>query len=158
MLAIVRAVQHAHEHGVVHHDLKPAHVLVEPAGRVKLADFGLGRREGEEKLSRTGDVMGTPAYMAPEQVGGNMKKIGPRTDVHVAGAVLYELLAGRAPFVARSLPALYKKIAFDEPVPPSAVNPRVGREIEAIALKCLKKLPRPANWGWSGPSYITRSG
>ncbi|MBI4616436.1 MAG: hypothetical protein HY720_22690 [Planctomycetes bacterium] len=79
--------------------------------------------------------------MAPEQVEGDMKKIGPRTDVYAAGAVLYELLSGRPPFVARSGGALYKKILMDEPLPPSAVNPRVGREIEAIALKCLEKFP-----------------
>ncbi|MBI4616469.1 MAG: protein kinase [Planctomycetes bacterium] len=141
LLPIVKAVEHAHSRGVIHRDLKPANILVGAYGHAKLTDFGLARREGETRLSRTGDVMGTPSYMAPEQIEGDLKKIGERTDVYALGAILYELLAGRPPFVGRSLPALYEKIAYDDPEPPSATNPRVGHEIEGIALKALEKHP-----------------
>ncbi|MBI4617824.1 MAG: PQQ-binding-like beta-propeller repeat protein, partial [Planctomycetes bacterium] len=141
LLPVAEAVAHAHARGVIHRDLKPANILVGKDGRPKLTDFGLARREGESMVSRTGDVMGTPEYMAPEQVEGDPSRIGPASDVYGLGAILYRLLVKRPPFTAVNTVALFRKILSDDPVPPSQANPRVGNEIAAIAMKCLEKSP-----------------
>ncbi|MBI4617398.1 MAG: PQQ-binding-like beta-propeller repeat protein [Planctomycetes bacterium] len=141
LLPIAQAVAHAHSRGVVHRDLKPSNILVSAGDRPKLSDFGLALREGEERLSRSGRMVGTPAYMAPEQVEGDPDAVGPHTDVYGLGAVLYELLAGRIPFAATRLEAIIIAIETDDPPPPSRFNAKVGREIEAVCLKCLEKKP-----------------
>lgn len=160
LVAIVaRAVGHAHALGVVHRDLKPGNVLVDPAPRrvgdtpdpataglgfiPKVADFGLAKViDLDSALTRTGAVMGTPEYMAPEQAAGWVSRVGPRTDVYALGVVLYELITGRTPFRGESAVATMELIRTEDPVPPHRLNPAVPRDLETICLKCMEKDPR----------------
>ena len=137
---VARAVHHAHEKGVIHRDLKPENILV--AGEVpKVADFGLARLvESSPALTRSGAVMGTPMYMAPEQVEGG-REVTIRTDVHALGVLLYELLTGRPPHVGESIPEVYAKISREDPVPPRRIDASVPWELEAVAMKALEKDP-----------------
>jgi serine/threonine protein kinase len=140
--AVADAVDFAHRHGVIHRDLKPANILLDSDGRPRVTDFGLAKQVGADVgLTATGQVMGTPAYMAPEQAAGDTAHIGPATDVYSLGGVLYFLLTGQAPFVATSLSVLLSQVLRDDPVPPSSVNPKVQAALEAICLKCLRKDP-----------------
>jgi tetratricopeptide (TPR) repeat protein/predicted Ser/Thr protein kinase len=137
-----RGVAAAHEKGIVHRDLKPANILVGSSGDPKVGDFGMAHlMDSQMELTKTGVPLGTPLYMAPEQIQGKAQAISPRTDVYGLGAILYELLSGRPPHTADSIVDLYGKIARDEPVPPRKLNPRVPPELEAIALKALDKEP-----------------
>ncbi len=133
---VSRAVQHAHAHGIVHRDLKPANVLLS-GGVAKVSDFGIARLAGETALTRSGSVLGTPLYMAPEQVQGRVREIGPRTDVYALGAMLYEMLAGRPPFTGEAAIELFGKIVNEEP----ARVPDVPGELEAVALRAIEKDP-----------------
>ncbi len=136
---VARAVQHAHEKGVIHRDLKPDNILVR-GDEPKVADFGLARlTESSPALTRSGAVVGTPMYMAPEQIEG--REIGVRTDVHALGVLLYEILTGRPPHVGDSIPEVYAKISREEATPPRAIDPTLPRELEAVALKALEKDP-----------------
>ncbi|MBV8880918.1 MAG: protein kinase [Planctomycetaceae bacterium] len=137
---VARAVQHAHEKGVIHRDLKPDNILV--SGELpKVADFGLARLvESAPALTRSGAVLGTPMYMAPEQVDGG-REATVRTDVHALGVLLYEMLAGRPPYVGESIPEVYARIARDEPEPPRRRDAAVPWELDAIAMKSLEKDP-----------------
>jgi tetratricopeptide (TPR) repeat protein/tRNA A-37 threonylcarbamoyl transferase component Bud32 len=138
--AVARAVHHAHEKGVVHRDLKPDNILVSGTF-AKVADFGLARlAESSPALTRSGAVLGTPMYMAPEQVEGG-REVTARTDVYALGAVLYEALTGRTPHVGESLPEVYAKIAREDAPPPRRLDPSVPWELEAVALKALEKDP-----------------
>jgi serine/threonine-protein kinase len=137
-----RAVQYAHQHGVVHRDLKPANVLLTQGGIPKITDFGLAKRlEGDSGQTRTGAVMGTPSYMAPEQARGEVRGVGPLADVWSLGAVLYELLTGRPPFQGQTPAQTMLQVTRDEPKPPSRWQPGVPRDLETICLKCLQKDP-----------------
>ncbi len=143
---LARAMQHAHESGIVHRDLKPANVLLTMDGRLKVTDFGLAKRtDADSALSRSGAIMGTPSYMAPEQALGKVKEVGPAADVWALGAVLYELLTKpcRPPCsrVATVLDTL-AQVATDEPVPPSHLVGRLPRDLQTICLKCLAKAPK----------------
>ncbi len=139
---IALALAHAHEHGIVHRDVKPGNILIDGDGRPHLTDFGLARdRLDDTALTRTGDVVGTPAYMAPEQADGGRSAHDPLVDVYAVGAVLYEAIAGRRPFVADSHVALLKKVLVDDAVPPSRFRPDVHPDLETIALRCLEKEP-----------------
>jgi hypothetical protein len=139
---ISRAVAHAHRHGVVHRDLKPANVLVADDGTPQVADFGLAKRLELVGPTLTSQVLlGTPTYMAPEQAAGQLKLVGPHTDVHALGAILYELLTGRPPFKGATPLDTLEQVRLLEPVPPTRLQPKVPRDLEAVCLKCLQKEP-----------------
>jgi|GEM_PF-1618710 len=140
---LARAVAYAHEHGVVHRDLKPSNVLVETeSGAPVLTDFGLAKQldDKSSQLTHSGQVMGTPAYMAPEQAAGHLDRVGPLSDVYSLGAVLYELLCGRPPF-AGNVGEVLRQVQTDEPPAPRTLNPRIHRDLETVCLKALAKDP-----------------
>jgi WD40 repeat protein/tRNA A-37 threonylcarbamoyl transferase component Bud32 len=139
---LARAIHAAHERGVIHRDLKPANVLLTADGTPKITDFGLAKRLDQDSgQTRTGTIMGTPSYMAPEQAGGRRDALGPRTDVYALGAVLYELLTGRPPFKAATPLDTVLQVIHREPVPPAQLNAKVPRDLETVCLKCLHKEP-----------------
>src|SRR5215831_5252298 len=131
-----------HAKGIVHRDLKPGNILVTPTGEPKIGDFGLVHLEGTTlELTRAGATLGTPYYMAPEQVESRPGKITARTDVYGLGAILYEVLSGRTPHVGETLVEIYKKILQDDPVRVRSLSLQTPPELEAIALKALSKDP-----------------
>jgi eukaryotic-like serine/threonine-protein kinase len=138
--ALARAAQVAHDRGIVHRDLKPANVLLAGDGTPKITDFGVAKR-GDSVMTATGDVLGTPSYMAPEQAGGKIDQVGPASDIYALGAILYELLTGRPPFRGETVLDTLQQVKTAEPIPPSRLLPGLPRDIETIALKCLHKDP-----------------
>jgi serine/threonine protein kinase/tetratricopeptide (TPR) repeat protein len=136
------AIQVCHEANLVHRDLKPANVLLTTEGNPKITDFGLVKRLDDTALTQTGAVVGTPCYMAPEQVGGRSGRVGPATDIYALGALLYECLTGRPPFKADSSLETIRQVVYEEPVSPRQLCPRLPRDLEVICLKCLRKEPR----------------
>jgi serine/threonine-protein kinase len=139
---LARAMDHAHANGIVHRDLKPANILLTAAGDLKITDFGLAKRlEGDTGQTRTGAILGTPGYMAPEQAGGELRGITPATDVYALGAILYHLLTGRPPFQAATPMDTVMQLLEQEPVAPSRLTARLPRDLETICLKCLRKEP-----------------
>jgi tetratricopeptide (TPR) repeat protein len=139
--ALARATHYAHSRGVVHRDLKPGNVLLTKDGTPKITDFGLAKQLDSAGRTRTGAVMGTPSYMAPEQAGGKSKEIGPACDTYALGAILYELLTGRPPFRAETPLDTILQVIDTEPLPPSRLQPKLPRDLETICLKCLEKVP-----------------
>ncbi len=135
---IAEAVEHAHRSGVVHRDLKPSNVLLDGAGRPRVADFGLSRAEGDERLTATGDTLGTPHYLPPEQVARGASAHGPPGDIWSLGAILHEALAGQPPFRAATAVNVLAKIAREAPEPLPAGTPRA---LVAIVRRCLEKEP-----------------
>ncbi len=139
---LARAVQHAHERGVVHRDLKPGNVMLAGGTVPKVMDFGLARQvDVGSAQTRTGVVMGTPSYMAPEQARGHGKRVGPAADVWALGAILYELLTGRPPFLGATTFDTLQAVLTTEPLAPRQLRPGVPRDLETICLKCLQKEP-----------------
>jgi serine/threonine protein kinase len=144
---VARAVQHAHEYGVIHRDLKPANILLDADGKPHVADFGLAKKVDSTASTsvagptRSGEVVGTPSYMAPEQAQGRTGELGPAVDVYSLGAILYELLTGRPPFRAETPVETLLQVQMDDPVPPRRVLPKVPRDVETICLTCLHKSP-----------------
>ncbi len=139
---ICRAIQYAHERGVLHRDLKPSNILIDEEGRPHVTDFGLAKRVAQdEALTASGVVLGTPSYMAPEQAAGNRGELGPATDVYSLGTILYQMLTGRPPFQAATAVETVLMVLEQEPLPPRLLNPRADRELEMVALKCLQKPP-----------------
>jgi serine/threonine-protein kinase len=143
-LALVREVAlvlaHAHERGVVHRDLKPANVMVDAQGRARVLDFGLALASGERNLTETGVVVGTPAFLSPEQARGDRTPIGPAADVYAIGVMLYRVLAGRHPFQGDAI-ALLRKVLLERPVPPRTLDPTIPRALDDLVLRCLEKDP-----------------
>jgi photosystem II stability/assembly factor-like uncharacterized protein len=139
--AIARGIHAAHRRGVIHRDLKPANVLMTADGVPKITDFGIARRmDDPADRTRTGLVMGTPAYMAPEQAEGR-KGVGPAADIWAVGAILYEMLTGRPPFTGETSLDLLRRVASENPQRPSRVRPGVPPALEAVCLKCLQRDP-----------------
>ena len=137
---IAEAVSYAHGRQVVHRDLKPANILVDEAGQPKVTDFGLAKRlDVESGLTLSGQIMGTPSYMAPEQAAGRNKHVGPAADIYALGGVLYALLTGKPPFRAATVHETIRLLREDEPVRPRLLNPAIDRDLETICLKCLEK-------------------
>jgi TolB-like protein/tRNA A-37 threonylcarbamoyl transferase component Bud32/Tfp pilus assembly protein PilF len=140
---IARTVHYAHEHGILHRDIKPGNILLDRKGEPHLTDFGLARLvETESTVTRTLEVLGTPSYMAPEQALGNNEAISGVTDVYGLGAVLYQLLTGQAPFAGGATYETIKLLLDTEPKQPRLVNPKVDRDLSTICLKCLEKDPK----------------
>ena len=140
MQHVAEAIDFAHCQQVIHRDLKPGNVLIDSDGRAQVTDFGLAKRQDAgHSMTATGQVMGTPAYMSPEQAAG--EEVGPASDVYSLGATLYAALTGKPPFDAGSIPELLMQVAEEPPVPPSKVNPNVSAALDAICLKCLEKKP-----------------
>ena len=136
------AVHHAHQRGILHRDLKPANILLDVRGEPHVADFGLAKQVDDDPgLSRSGAIVGTPAYMSPEQASGSKAPPTTATDVYGLGSILYSLLAGRAPFSGDSVVETLDKVRQQLPEPPSKVNGHVPRDLEVICLKCLEKEP-----------------
>jgi serine/threonine-protein kinase len=140
LAAVARAVHFAHTRGILHRDLKPSNILLDDLDVPHVMDFGLAKQQGEgESLTRTGAVLGTPAYMAPEQAAGARGEVGPHSDVYSLGVVLYALLTGRPPFQAASPVDVVLLVLEQDPVPPRVLNPKADRDLEMIALRCLQK-------------------
>src|SRR5213083_861122 len=139
---LARTVHYAHEHGILHRDIKPGNILLDAKGEPHLTDFGLARLvETESSVTRTMDVLGTPSYMAPEQAVGNNAAVSSVTDVYGLGAVLYQLLTGQPPFAGGTTYETIKLLLDTEPRQPRLLNPKIDRDLSTICLKCLEKDP-----------------
>ena len=143
MAALAEAIHYAHERGVLHRDLKPGNILVDERGQPQVTDFGLARLlEREQDLTRPNAVLGTPAYMSPEQAAGRTSELTIASDLYSLGAILYELLTGRPPFRAESMLEVLRQVRECDPPPPRALDPSVPPDLDTICRKCLHKEPR----------------
>ncbi|MEZ6105000.1 MAG: serine/threonine-protein kinase [Pirellulaceae bacterium] len=158
-ITIARAVAHAHQQGIVHRDLKPSNLLlaaetdsstthdarsaIDWAQRIRVADFGLAKQIGDtDQRTKTGEVLGTPSYMAPEQASGVVHKIGPAADIHAIGAILYECVTGRPPHLGGDAVQTLLLVLTTDPVSPRVLQPKLPRDLETIILKCLARQPQ----------------
>ncbi|HEV8358178.1 MAG TPA: serine/threonine-protein kinase, partial [Gemmatimonadales bacterium] len=137
---VAQAVHHAHQQGIIHRDLKPANIILDDAGRPHVSDFGLAKTDHLEKAAtQGGGKIGTPYYMSPEQVMGDVAGTDARSDIYALGVMLYEALTGKVPFPGSSVVQVYLGILNGVPVAPSTLNPRTPRELEAICLRALSR-------------------
>lgn len=140
---VARTVHYAHDHGILHRDIKPGNILLDANGEPHLTDFGLARLlDTQSTVTRTIDVLGTPSYMAPEQAAGETAKLSKATDVYGLGAVLYQLLTGQPPFAGGTTYETIRLLRDTEPRPPRSLNPKTDRELSTICLKSLEKDPQ----------------
>lgn len=141
---ITEAIQYAHDQGIIHRDLKPSNILLDLQGNPRVTDFGLAKKVSEDcGLTVSGQILGTPSFMPPEQAAGQIDTIGPASDVYALGAILYSLTTGRPPFQAASSVDTLRQVVEKEPVAPRQLNPSIPLDLETIILKCLEKsLPR----------------
>src|SRR5262245_26413683 len=138
IVKVARTVHYAHEHGILHRDIKPGNILLDAKGEPHLTDFGLARLvESESSVTQTLDVLGTPSYMAPEQAVGNNAAVTSATDVYGLGAVLYQLLTGQPPFAGGATYETIRLLCDTEPRQPRLLNPKIDRDLSTICLKCL---------------------
>jgi TolB-like protein/Flp pilus assembly protein TadD len=143
IVKLARTVHYAHEHGIMHRDIKPGNILLDENGEPHLTDFGLARLvEAESTVTRTLDVLGTPSYMAPEQAAGETTKLSKATDVYGLGAVLYQLLTGQPPFAGGTTYETIRLLRDTEPRQPRMLNRKIDRDLNTICLKCLEKDPQ----------------
>jgi len=137
---IAEAIHYAHQRGILHRDLKPTNVLIDIFGQPRITDFGLARQiTGDSDLTATGQVLGSPNFMPPEQASGRRAQVAPPSDVYSLGAILYYLMTGRPPFVAKTLAETLHHVCNVDPVSPRVLNPSVPRDLETMCLKCLEK-------------------
>ena len=137
---LAQALAYAHQEGVVHRDVKPANILIDKGGRPLLTDFGLAMRVRKDGAAGTGEVAGTPAYMAPEQARGDLAEVGPASDQYALGVILYEALTGTRPFDGPA-PVVLHRVIHKKPVPPRRRNRHIPVDLEAVCLKALAKKP-----------------
>lgn len=139
---ICEAIGYAHSRGTIHRDIKPSNILINPSGQVLVTDFGLALRvKDDHELTRTGQALGTPGYMSPEQASGKRTLVGPHSDIYAIGAVFYELLTGRPPFRGETAAETIQQVLTDEPVAPVSLVPATPRDLDTVCLKCLQKDP-----------------
>lgn len=142
LVKVCRAVHYAHQRGILHRDLKPSNILVDQQGEPHVADFGLAKSLDQDSgFTFTSSVLGSPNYMAPEQAAGKTRQLTTSVDVYGLGAILYHLLAGRPPFQAKTPIDTLRQVVDHDPAPPRLINTQVDRDLETIALKCLRKEP-----------------
>ena len=141
MIPIVEAMAFAHQHSIIHRDLKPDNVMLDSQGRPRITDFGLakGTGEGDPNLTAAGQILGTPAYMAPEQALGGDRKIGPEADIYALGGILHFLLTGAPPFTGATMTEVLSKVITQAPSRPSLTNTAVPVELDEIVHRCLEK-------------------
>jgi len=142
VLSVAKGVQHLHDHGVVHRDLKPSNILVSADGSPRVTDFGLAKiLQSDGRMTRTGAIVGTPGYMAPEQAAGRAADVGPHSDIYSLGAILYELLTGAPPFSGETPLDTLVQVLEGEPPSPSKLRPGLPPALDSICLRCLEKNP-----------------
>ena len=142
METLAKVLAYAHSRGIVHRDLKPANILIAQDGTLKVSDFGLARQlDDDRRQTKSGMLIGTPGYMAPEQASGNLGQLGPAADIHGLGAILYEMLTGQPAFRGTSILETLEMVRTQDPVSPRRLRRSVPRDLETICLKCLRKNP-----------------
>ncbi len=140
LIPIARAIAFAHAKGIVHRDLKPSNILIDQHGKPYIADFGLAKSTfGNSDLTQTGQILGTPGYMAPEQASGEHNEVGPSADIYGLGGLLYYCLTGQAPFVAANVLDALVKVLESDPIPPRTLNVQIPRSLEQVCMRCLEK-------------------
>jgi serine/threonine protein kinase len=136
---VAEAIQHSHDRGIIHHDLKPANIVLDRFGQPRIADFGLARRIADRDQPVFAGISGTPAYMSPEQAAGQTSAVGPASDLYALGAILYHLLTGRPPFDGNDAVTVIQRVRDDQPPAPRSIEPSIPVALEAICLRCLEK-------------------
>jgi serine/threonine protein kinase len=140
--SVAHAIDYAHAQGILHRDLKPSNILIDATDQPRVTDFGLAKRiKTDSDLTLSGQILGTPNFMSPEQAAGRRRDVGPQSDIYSLGAILYFLLTGRAPFQGLTTHETINKVLHTEPDPPRRLNPSVPRDLEVVCLKCLEKEP-----------------